>query len=339
MANVKISNLTTLWNTSSVEYNGIKLNITNTTSSLSSKAIDLQVDSTSIFNVGKTGITTANAFVGNFTGSLTGSSIKIYNTLENGSNVVASGLHSHAEGSGSLASGNWSHAEGHLTTASGIASHAEGYLTTAEGNYSHAEGSSSLAVGIASHAEGQSTTASANYQHVSGKFNVTSSNTNDLFIIGNGTAVGSRSNIVVVNTSSVIVSGNISASGHIILGSSPELLTAYPMKMRSDGKVISLTNTDTYISAETTGSFTSATYNYTIMNADNIRMGTIFSTFLSGSINSKDETHAEIGSTSEVNLSVDLTSTLVRFKANVTDSDVDVQNATNWLVKVRSTYI
>ena len=55
--------------------------------------------------------------------------------------------------------------------------------------------------------------ASADYQHVSGKFNVASANSNDLFIIGNGTSAGSRSNIVVVNTSSVIVGGNISASG------------------------------------------------------------------------------------------------------------------------------
>ena len=73
MANVKISNLTALWDTSSVEYNGIKLNITDTTSSVSSKAIDLQVNSLSVFKVGKTGITTAAAFIGNFTGSLTGS--------------------------------------------------------------------------------------------------------------------------------------------------------------------------------------------------------------------------------------------------------------------------
>lgn len=56
-----------------------------------------------------------------------------------GSNVVASGLYSHAEGS-SRANGQYSHAEGYLCYADGDYSHAEGYGTTAQGQNQHVEG-------------------------------------------------------------------------------------------------------------------------------------------------------------------------------------------------------
>ena len=131
-----------------------------------------------------------------------------------GQSTRASGQYSHAEGGYAVASGSYSHVEGFNTTASGNYSHAEGRETLASGSNSHAEGSGSLASGHSSHAEGMFTTASGVGQHVSGKFNVASANSNDLFIIGNGTSAA-RSNILVVNTSSVIVGGNISASGDL----------------------------------------------------------------------------------------------------------------------------
>jgi len=121
--------------------------------------------------------------------------------------TFANGQYSHAEGSSAIANGEGSHAEGAGSYASGSFSHAEGNSTKTTGESAHSEGYFTLAGGYCSHAEGQSTTASADYQHVSGKFNVTSSNTNDLFIIGNGTADISRSNILVVNTGGVIVGG------------------------------------------------------------------------------------------------------------------------------------
>ena len=140
--------------------------------------------------------------------------------------TLALGLISHAEGGYTTSSGQYSHAEGQYTLASGVSSHAEGQSVTARGQSSHAEGTGSvssgssshaegyytLTSGVSSHAEGLSTTASADYQHVSGKFNVTSSNSNNLFIIGNGTSAVSRSNILVVDTGSVTVNGNVSAS-------------------------------------------------------------------------------------------------------------------------------
>ena len=182
------------------------------------------------------GTTSVTSPIGSFT-QLSASQIKqgqitnvtgIFSHAE-GYNTLASGNHSHAEGNSSTAAGEYTHAEGYNTystgsythaegwetTSSGISSHAEGWSTRTIGQASHAEGYATLASGSYSHTEGYSTTASGDYQHVSGKFNVASSNENDLFIIGNGTSAGARSNILVVNTSSVIVGGSISASGQI----------------------------------------------------------------------------------------------------------------------------
>ena len=80
-----------------------------------------------------------------------------------------------------------------------------------------------MASGDGSHAEGQHTTASTHYQHVSGKYNVTSSNADDYFIIGSGTENSRRSNIMVVNRKTVYLNngGYVSGSGfNIASGSS-----------------------------------------------------------------------------------------------------------------------
>ena len=133
-----------------------------------------------------------------------------------GYETLTLGNGSHAEGFQTTSSGTYSHAEGRQTFSSGSYSHAEGNYTTASGEYSHAEGAGTIASGFASHAEGVGTIASANYQHVAGKYNRTSSNENDLFIIGNGTNVLNRKNILVASTSSLTVSGSILVSGSII---------------------------------------------------------------------------------------------------------------------------
>ena len=140
-----------------------------------------------------------------------------------GTSTTASGQSSHAEGWNPLAAGKFSHAEGTFTTASGFSSHTEGNRTVsrssgshaegtgsiASGSYSHAEGNSTIASGSASHSEGLGTIAAADFQHVSGKYNATSSNTNDLFLIGCGSSSVDRRNILVVTTSSIYVSGSV----------------------------------------------------------------------------------------------------------------------------------
>jgi hypothetical protein len=133
-----------------------------------------------------------------------------------GSFTSASALYSHTEGERTLAISQAAHAEGFYTTASGNYSHAEGSGSLSSGPYSHAEGEATVALGTGSHAEGLSTIASGSYQHVQGQYNLPSSNTNDLFIIGNGTSNVNRKNILTVSTSSVVVSGSILISGSII---------------------------------------------------------------------------------------------------------------------------
>jgi hypothetical protein len=104
-------------------------------------------------------------------------------SLEQGSQVIASGLWSHAQGTGSIALGIGSHAEGWGSQALGTGSHAEGLGTIARGDadlgpglggFSHAEGGATIASGSFSHAEGIQTLAEGIADHAEG-FNTTAS--------------------------------------------------------------------------------------------------------------------------------------------------------------------
>lgn len=72
MANVKISNLSTIWTSSAAEFTAIKMDVTDTASSGSSKLMDLLVGGVSKVSVRKDGVLTAAAFVGQHTGSTFG---------------------------------------------------------------------------------------------------------------------------------------------------------------------------------------------------------------------------------------------------------------------------
>jgi hypothetical protein len=163
--------------------------------------------------------------------------LQIAGTLNNGLNSTATGIYSHAEGQQTQASGSYSHAEGGNTTAVGYASHAEGNATQASGSYSHAEGWGTTAVGYASHAEGINTLtlgnyshtegygtivelppnidgaahaegwgtiANASFQHVEGQWNTSSADLQSSFIIGSGTGVNNRRNLVVIRPTNKI---------------------------------------------------------------------------------------------------------------------------------------
>ena len=176
-----------------------------------------------------------------FSGSTNFTYNYLSNSLAQGSGAVASGIYSHAEGLDTTTYGNYSHAEGAATITYGVYSHAEGSITRASASYSHAEGRLTWTYGIGSHAEGLSTTtygeashaegyntiASGNYSHAEGIGTIASGsgqtvvgtynigNSSSLFIIGNGASNASRSDIFLVNTGSVIVSGNLNVTGGI----------------------------------------------------------------------------------------------------------------------------
>lgn len=135
-----------------------------------------------------------------------------------GNSTTAAGDYSHAEGINTNANGNYSHAEGRETLAAGEGSHAEGRETQANGDYSLAVGTGSIAAGNYSFAAGNKTEAFADYQTVVGKFNITS-NSDSLFVVGDGLDVSNRNDVLRVNSGSVGITGsftqgsNLSATG------------------------------------------------------------------------------------------------------------------------------
>ncbi|HOY30936.1 MAG TPA: hypothetical protein PKW80_03565 [Bacteroidales bacterium] len=134
------------------------------------------------------------------------------NTKAKGSYSMAMGYDARATGAasiamgGSKASGDYSTAMGFNTTASGNYSTAMGDLTTATGGGSTAMGLNSVASGTYSTAMGLYTTAPSYGETVIGSYNTQYTpasslewNSGDrLFVIGNGTGAGDRSNAVTV---------------------------------------------------------------------------------------------------------------------------------------------
>ena len=102
----------------------------------------------------------------------------------------------HAEGYKTKAKGKHSHAEGWETTASGQGSHAEGYGTISKGSKSHAGGHKTEANGDFSFTHGFYTVADKQDQVVFGRYNA--SNSNALFMIGDGDSDDNRSNAFYV---------------------------------------------------------------------------------------------------------------------------------------------
>ena len=155
-------------------------------------------------------------------------------------NIAA--LASHAEGRLTNTIGNYSHAEGDATKAIGLSSHAEGRTTKAIGNWSHAEGSGTTTYGSYSHAEGNFTTAYGAYSHAGGigtiasgsgqtavgTFN-TDGNTTSLFVVGNGTDPGNKSDLALFDPTQITFNQPLSASAGItgsLFGTSSWAITA-----------------------------------------------------------------------------------------------------------------
>ena len=129
-----------------------------------------------------------------------------------GNSAVASGNSSTAMGGTTTASGESSTAMGAETTASGYASTATGGSTTASGYASTAMGGSTTASGYASTAMGYGTIAESDYELVIGHYDTnytpTGNDRDRLFVIGNGTSDGGRSDALVVQGT-----GNLTISG------------------------------------------------------------------------------------------------------------------------------
>jgi hypothetical protein len=130
-----------------------------------------------------------------------------------GLSTAATGTNAHAEGYRTVATTDDTHAEGRETQAIALSAHAEGFKTFASGQYSHAEGYNTTASGQFSHAGGRNTIAKTDASTTIGRYNVADgTGENDpkhLFIIGNGTGLNTRSNILEVSDTYLNVNGNI----------------------------------------------------------------------------------------------------------------------------------
>ena len=136
----------------------------------------------------------------------------------NGLNNIANGFYAHAEGQGNLAQGSASHTEGNSTIVFGDYGHSEGIGTVVNGLGAHAEGLNTHASGNYSHAEGIGTFANGIGQSALGTYNTLQSTA--LVTIGNGTGTGSRSDLILFNTSSIQVNSDIYLSGSLHLSQS-----------------------------------------------------------------------------------------------------------------------
>jgi len=187
-----------------------------------------------------------------------------------GLSTIASGSYSHAEGRDTIALGQYSHAEGYTTTASGDYSHAEGRNTSASGYYSHAEGYATTASQDYSHAEGFNTVALGLYQHVQGQYN-RSSSAQSAFIVGNGTADGSRSNLIFASGSQVQITGSAQITGSLIIQGNSQVSGS----LRGQVTALSIASTTASLDMSTNNFFTLTLVNgaNTNINPTNINPG------------------------------------------------------------------
>lgn len=165
-------------------------------------------------------------------------------SFASGNNVMASGDNSSALGNNNLASGNGSMAWGQSNVASGSTSLAGGFSSDATGN-------TSVAIG------GDVAAPSA-YEAVFGRWNTdytpastTTWNTADrLFVVGNGTATGSRSDAMVILKNGNVGMGNMS-------------VPQYPLHVRqsASGTALNLHTTNVGGNTETLIRFTTTTGN------------------------------------------------------------------------------
>lgn len=128
-------------------------------------------------------------------------------------NIITSiGNGSFVGGGYSIVNGNRSIAFGLTNTASGDQTAAFNLSTHASGNYSFTANAGTVAKGTAATALGQNTVASGASQTVVGQYNI-QGNTTDLFVVGNGAGIGSRTDAFGVSSTRTFASGNVFLPG------------------------------------------------------------------------------------------------------------------------------
>jgi len=334
---------------SSFTFFNITQSTLNTTQSVSSSWASSSISS-SYALLSSNSISASYASTSSMAINFTASNIKVTNSEQQGSSVVASGQYSHAEGSGTIASGFSSHAEGLDTIAGAIAffgdySHAEGRQTITNEAYSHAEGQQTVTNGVASHAEGLLTTtlgayshaeghgtiSSGSYQLVVGQYN-TQGNTSSLFVIGNGGSPGNRSDLALFNSQSIIFNKPLTSSlfGTASYANTSSNLNGFTFQNAS--VLTNVTSSNFVILQSFTGSYLSAFFNYVVTSGSNLRVGIIFGGWNGSNLTFSELTTTHLGNTSDITMSMDLSASNVRFLSFASSS-------LNWTVRIAAQYI
>jgi hypothetical protein len=184
-----------------VSGSGVEFQVTNTGVKIGNAITDTNTVTGSL---SVSGSINASNFIGPFTGSISGSTstfisssatriittdFQVFNNLIQGNNST------NQTGSNVALFGNTNTARAIYSTLAGFQNE-----TTVNGNNTFVAGRGNIA--------------DAQAQTVVGYFNISSSNVNDVFIVGGGTS-GTRKNIAVFSTGSVIISGSLSISGSV----------------------------------------------------------------------------------------------------------------------------
>lgn len=198
----------------------------------------------------------------------------------------AVGQYSHAEGLLTIASGNQSHAEGRETVAVGVGAHAEGFLVTASGDYSHAAGNgtkalgsfafaagtNTVASGVASFVVGSNTIGSGSNQTIVGQYNK-HNNAESMLVVGGGTNDGSRLDVFLVNTGSVLIgSGSRGRDVFLFVSGGINQRTGSVPAITLFGGDVHISGTLS-VNGTTPNTFWQSTANNIIFNTGSIRQG------------------------------------------------------------------
>lgn len=98
------------------------------------------------------------------------------------------------------------------------------------------------------------------------------------------------------------------------------------------GSILQSINTQSIVIALSTGSYLAAFFDYAAVSASNIRAGTVFGSWVNGSITYSEVSNVDVGDTSQVTMSMGLSASIVQLSASVS-------NTTPWTIKALGRYI
>lgn len=282
-------------------------------------------------------------------------------TSPSAADQLLGGYYSHAEGDGTLSLGPYSHSQGKQTTTLKVGSFSSGFRSNAFGDYSFihsynstVNGANSVVLGGQNITGNTDDTVYVPNLDVRDNLVVSGNSTLQSFSATSGFISGSAQNILTVvgsgdSTSSPIFSvsgatGELlgiydSLTGSLLSVSdssnnsifevnsdSTILMGNYQaLSLNSTTKVSVPSGTTTNIYSIPTSAYTGAFFEYTVSGGTNLRAGCIMSVFDSSNVNFTESTTTSLGSTSDINFNMTISSGDVVLSASATTTD--------WIVK------